>query len=622
MTFAAQKLLKITAASLLIAGLAACGGGGSNPPATDPTPTGTTPTDTSTGGTTSGGTATGVTPSSGTTTTAATTTSTTTVTTTPTGTVTGGATTTSTTTVTSTTTGTVTGGVSGTPTTVVTILPLTALQVATAYLASVDALVATAVPATGEANAATLDGCFLGGGRTKANAISSYNADLTNSIASNAFRIGSTRINPVVTGERNTTNTDGSARREIDVQYAVNYTDGSKDNVVNLTLITGSSFGTCATAQNSPDTRSFGDRQLVNIDLRAETTRTDQFELRTTTRVVTAGATSPYPTYIGTLASGTTATFAVVPAGERKVVPLLYERQANFRIVDPMNNATYVVITGPGFLTVSGVQAPWSLKMLSPRLLKNDSTFANKLGNYTSITDESTFALCRVGSNGGSPGTAALADCAGSGATGTKWGVSMVLPVSPGTLDASAADARLAQVGIVTGTYTFAIYNDDGWKTPNGQAVKTPIATYTAQLESLPVSFVDMNVTNDPSSDKFAKVLGNSGNSGSPQQFVANTLGGRGFSGELSWIAPQLSATSPFKLSFVEAYAEGPISTVIGSYPRVAFLKDIYPGGNATTGQLSIGADPSNLGIKTFASIQVNYTNRNQSRIRSQISFN
>lgn len=626
MTFAAKKLLKITAASLLIAGLAACGGGGSNPPATDTTTTSPTPADagsggTATGTTTAGGTTTVEATTGGSTTTGAVTSGTTTVATTATGTVTGGTTTTGTTTVAATTTGTVTGGTlgTGTTTTTTTPTPRTALEIATAYLASVDAQVATAVPATGEANAATLDGCFLGGGRTKANAISSYNADLTNSIASNAYRIGSTRINPVVTAERNTTNTNGSARREIDVQYAINYTDGSKDNIVNLTLITGSSFGSCATAQNSPDTRSFGDRQLVNIDLRAETTRTDQFELRQSYRLFTAGSVQQYPLVVLTTTSGT-ATYSDVPAGSPKTVQTFYARQANFRIQDPMGNATYAVVTGPGFLTVSGVLTPWSIKMLSPRLLKSDSLLTGKLGNYTSLNDDSTFALCRL-ANGGSPGSAALADCAGGGATSTRWGVTMNLPASSigaSTADAAAADVRLAQVGIVAGTYTFAIYNDDGWKTPNGQLGKTPIATYTAQLEGLPPSFVDMNVTGNAANDKFPKISSPS----SPAATAAAEIAGLAYTGSLSWTAPLFVATNPFKLSFVEAYTEGSVSTTGIVYPRVAKFTDIYPGSNATSGTINVAANPANLGLKTYSELQVNYTNRNGTRVRSVVNFN
>ncbi len=356
-----QKLFKLAAACLVFAGLAACGGGGGNPPPADLTNTGITDTSTNTSTTPTGTTTTGGTPTTGTTTSGNTTT---------------GTVTTGTTTVSTTTTGTFTGGPSATPTNPTpTAAPLTALQIATAYLASVDSSIATSLITTGAAVTSRYDGCYLNGGRTKANAISSYDADWAVDPATSAYRIGSTRVNPVVTADRNTTNPDGTARREIDVQYAINYKDGSVDNAANLTLITGSSFGSCPTAQNSPDVRNFGDRQLVAIEVRAEATRTNQLELLETYRALLPGATTVYLTRTF---PNFTATYAIVPAGEPKVVPVVYERFAQFRIQDPLGNATYAVVTGPGFRTVSNVLTPFSLKMLSPRLLKSDPLLAGK----------------------------------------------------------------------------------------------------------------------------------------------------------------------------------------------------------------------------------------------------
>ena len=257
--------------------------------------------------------------------------------------------------------------------------------------------------------------------------------------------------------------------------------------------------------------------------------------------------------------------------------------------------------------------------MLSPRLLKSAPLLTGKLGNYTSLNDDSTFALCRL-ANGGSPGAAALADCAGGGATSSRWGVTMNLPASSigaSTADAAAADVRLAQVGIVAGTYTFAIYNDDGWKTPNGQLGKTPIATYTAQLEGLPPSFVDMNVTGNAANDKFPKISSPS----SPTEFVAAETAGLAYTGSLSWTAPLFVATNPFRLGYVETYTEGSVSTTGIVYPRVAKFTDIFPSSNATSGTINVAANPANLGLKTYSELQVNYTNRNGTRVRSVVNF-
>ncbi len=636
------KLVKLAAASLALAGLAACGGNTTPPVDTTPpannTSNGTTTADTSAGGTTTTGT-TGTTtgtvtgsPSVGATTTTGTTgTSTGTVTGSPsvgastttgttgtsTGTVTGGTTGSGTTTsgTTGTSTGTVTGGTSGTTTAA----PVAALQVATTFLASLDSSIATSLATTGAASASNFDSCYLGGGRTKANFISNFDADPSDAIASDLYRIGSTRSNLVVTADRNTTNADGTARREIDVQYKINYADGSADNFGGVTLITGSSFGSCATAQNSSDARVFGNRQLVSVAVRAETTRYDQYELRQTLRAVAPGTTSAYPTTMLTSPTGVTSTAAIVPAGEPKAVPVLYERGAQFRIQDPMGNATYAVVTGPGFRTVSGVQTPWSVKMLSPRLLKSDPLLAGKTGNYTSLTDNSTFSFCRL-ANGNLPGSAALADCAAGGARGSRYLVSMALPTNTlvPTEQAAAADAALAGAGLVAGTYTFKIYNDDGWKTIDGQAGKTPIATYTAQLGSLPVSFVDMNVTSNRLNDKFPKIS----SPRAPAAVAASLLAGLAFSETPSWTAPLFVGANPFKLSFVEAYNEGTVALNGIGFPRVANFVDIYPGSNATSRALNVPANPANMGYKTYAEFQVNYTNRNGVRIKSIVSFN
>ncbi len=189
---------------------------------------------------------------------------------------------------------------------------------------------------------------------------------------------------------------------------------------------------------------------------------------------------------------------------------------------------------------------------------------------------------------------------------------------SGNTTDQAAQFDGFLSPAIVAGTYTFKIYNDDGWKTIDGQVGKTPIATYTAQLESLPISFVEMNVTSNPNNDKFPKISSAS----SPAAIVALELAGLPYTGSLSWTSPLFIATSPYKLSFVEAYTEGSVSTTGVVFPRVAKFVDIFPGSNALTGTINVAANPANLGQKSYSEVQVNYTNRNQSRIRSFISFN
>ena len=258
--------------------------------------------------------------------------------------------------------------------------------------------------------------------------------------------------------------------------------------------------------------------------------------------------------------------------------------------------------------------------MLSPRLFASEPSLATKTGNFTSYTADSTFSFCR-NANGTFPDTAATANCTDGGARSTRFGVTMNLPLiaTGGTTDQAAFfDTLLSANGIVTGTYTFKIYNDDGWKTTGGQAGKTPIATYTAQLDSLPISFVGMNVTSNPDNDKFPKISSPS----SPAAGAASITAGLAYPASIGWTPPLFVATNPFKVAFVEGYADGTVATTGFGWPRVFSFTDIYPGNNVTTGMINVQANPINLGYKTYAEVQVNYTNRNGTRIRSIVSFN
>ena len=92
--------------------------------------------------------------------------------------------------------------------------------------------------------------------------IATIDANIAQHVASNAYRIGSTRTNVRVVAERNITNPDGSSRREIDTLYDVNYTDGSVGKDARNTMVTGSTFGLCATPQNSADARFLGNQRV------------------------------------------------------------------------------------------------------------------------------------------------------------------------------------------------------------------------------------------------------------------------------------------------------------------------------------------------------------------------
>ena len=154
-----------------------------------------------------------------------------------------------------------------------------ALTLAKAFLGSYDTSIATAIPATGATALALNDGCSLNNGTSKTLAISDYDAD-TLRVASRQFEVGSIRSAISVTAERTITNANNTVRREIDVQYVIDYLDGTKDEKATQTLITGSSAGStladgsaCAASQDSADLRFFGNRKIANTFVNASNER-------------------------------------------------------------------------------------------------------------------------------------------------------------------------------------------------------------------------------------------------------------------------------------------------------------------------------------------------------------
>jgi hypothetical protein len=314
-------------------------------------------------------------------------------------------------------------------------------------------LFATAVPADGAARLALVDSCHLQNGRTKAYEIADIDADLPAYRAREAYQIGRRVTNLQVLALRNTTNADGSARREIDVEYDLEFTDGTADRKTFTTLISGSSAGNCATPQNGTALRFSGNRKVVDTGVFARNLRDERYARST-------GA-------------------ALSPA-------VYHRRSIEFRVADAMGNATHAIVTGPGPAgNVGGSAVQFSLKLVSPRVMRDAPEFAGKNNNYLNWPNDDAFRMCRIA--GSNVPVAAIADCAGLGAGGFDWGW------GPTSAPNAAADQSFADQGwIAGGIYRIDVYNDDGWKTVNGQAGRTPIATYWATLETLPYTFVQM----------------------------------------------------------------------------------------------------------------------------------
>ncbi|MEO8187305.1 MAG: hypothetical protein ABI580_08085, partial [Burkholderiaceae bacterium] len=169
------------------------------------------------------------------------------------------------------------------------------------------------------------------------------------------------------------------------MQFDVTYADGSVERSL-ATLISGSSFGTvgCATPQNSSVLRNLGNQQVVRIEARARNIREENYSL--------AGA---------------------------PLVPLVtYRNDVQMFVRDPMGNSTYIIVSGPGPAGAGG--QPFSLKLISPRLLRAAPELAGKNGNFLNWEDDETFRFCRI--VGPTVPVAEVADCVGQGATGNNWG--------------------------------------------------------------------------------------------------------------------------------------------------------------------------------------------------------
>lgn len=470
-----------------------------------------------------------------------------------------------------------------TPSTTVAPSQANALDAAKAFLASYDALLATAIPTTGAALTVYNDACFLSNGRSKAYIISDFDAD-PKAVASRHFDIGSTRTNVQVVADRTATNADGSTRREIDIKYAINYRDGTKDEVAEETIISGSSSGAkladgsaCATPDSKTDWRWYGNRRVVNTYVVAINERVSRTAL----------------------ATGTSLTPQVT-----------YSKYISLGIQDPANVATYATITGPGLsLTTAGT--PGTLKLLSPRLLRSAPELAGKRGNVVNWLDTDTFRFCsNAAANNAAP--ADTADCVANGASGNSWG--WYSNVSGATLDTGFASLNI-KAGDV---YTFNIYADDGWKTVNGQAGKTPIATYTRTLDALPFSAATLAGTG-PTTDLFSRLTSSSK---TPTEIATAIRTKVAISTDTAWSAPgAMPDGRAIALRETWVYESGQANPTGATWPASRKIDYSYPGSLVTSMTMAIPAPVAALIVPTYAETSYQYSNRNGNYVTSIYTY-
>lgn len=462
----------------------------------------------------------------------------------------------------------------------------TAFDAAKDFLTKLDVLRASS-PTSSAAYFALTDGCYLGDGRSKAYLTTDFDSD-PQAVASRQFVIGSTHTAPQVTAERSITNADGSARREIDIKYVVNYQDGTKAEIGGDTIVSGSTSGsrvadgsTCATPDSKKDWRFYGNRRVVQTFVTATNERVERTAL----------------------ATGLPLNPAVV-----------YGKFVSFGLVDPAKLATYATVTGPGLgLGTSGALngTIGAVKLLSVRLLRSAPELAGKRGNVVDLLDTDSFRVC---SNLAGTGFASAdtANCVGDGTAGNIIG-------SFNNVSGSALDASFAALNVNAGdVYTINVYADDGWKTVNGQAGKTPIATYTNTLAALPFSAAVLAGTS-PSADLFARVTSSTK---SPAEIAAAFRAKAAISVGQSWsVAGAMPDSRALALSRNYSFESGQANSTGANFPASSKTDFGYPGSLATLVIVNIPAPTAALVIPTFAETTLQFINRNGNSINSRYSY-
>ena len=300
----------------------------------------------------------------------------------------------------------------------------------------------------------------------------------------------------------------------------------------------------------------------------------------------------------------------LLATGVAKSPQVVYSKYISLGIQDPANVATYVTVTGPG-LSFATLGTPGTLKLLSVRLLRDAPELVGKRGNYKDWLDTDSFQMCsnQAATNSAPADTV---DCMGNGAGSTSWG-------SYNFTTGAALDTSFAQINIAKGAvYTFNVYADDGWKTVNGQAGKTPIATYTSTLENLPLNAEAMAGTG-VTADLFARIATSTK---TPAEVATAFRTKTAISADLTWTAtgpmPDTRATA---LSYVSVYESGQANATGATWPASRKSDSSYPGALATSMTVNVPAPAALLVVPTYGELNFGYSNRNGNNIRSIYTF-
>lgn len=461
-------------------------------------------------------------------------------------------------------------------------LPATTAEAIQAFMARLDALWATTVPIDGNARYALHDGCYAHDGRTRSWLIADLQAAPEAARQRDLYMVGRRSTNLQVLAVRHIT-TGGATREEIDIRHDTVHTDGTVARDVRQTLVRGDTRGLagCSAGQSAADLRFLGNQRLVSVGVRA-------LNLRDERRSITTGA-------------------ALSPA-------VNYRRALQFPVTDPLGRATYVVVTGPGpGGTADGAAQPFSLKLLSPRIARSAPEMQGRQGNFLNWTDEDSFRICR--SSGSGTPLATVADCTGVGMSGSDIGSTTASPNA-------AADSSFAAAGYVAGgVYRFDVYADDGWKTVNGQAGRSPIATYVETLRALPYTFVEMAGTGT-GADRFARL-----NFGAltHAQVLARAISASPTPLQVGWNAlPALPDGAAFGVFEGWEFHQGARAANANSsfYPAYRLFTEFYPGSQATAhASWPLTPRVDGQASKSYFELALQHQDRSGRRLTSLVSF-
>ena len=309
-------------------------------------------------------------------------------------------------------------------------------------LAAYDSKWASAVPDTAEKLFQHTDGCYLEGGRDKALSKTLWEEDKSEFNAQNTYRVGATRTNLRIDTIQALTSATGKAYRVAKIRYDITFNDGTTAFDTEHTMIFGDSSNKCsehglaaANAQDLPTWRFLGD-----------------------------GATGEKIQTVVEAHNRVTRNYNIVDGIERTANKTVQNR-LDFFVSDPRNlGFTYAIIKGPS-LPNSGVKFVFAAVYNS-----TSNELSGKSGNY--LNNTSRFDTARICSASSTSWNADTADCAGRGLGSYFW---------------TQSDIGIAALP-ANATYTYDIYNDDGWKTVNGQAGKTPVLTYSRVLKQKPLT--------------------------------------------------------------------------------------------------------------------------------------